>query len=203
MEHFSDRPLVDFVRGIGQAEISSGFRAHLAAGCSKCQTALNAWSRVQRLASGDHAYAPPENLVRLVKLGFDCKPVPETWKSTLGRLVFDGFSQPLPAGVRSATLTAWQVVYEAEGLTVDLRFGQRAQSKTVHLVGQVFDKQTARVSESHATIELRTEQDQLVATTVVNGMGEFHMEFDQKGPLWLSVQAAARNTVRIPLNNLR
>jgi hypothetical protein len=203
MEHFSEAPLVDFVRGVGRAEISSRVRAHLAAGCLKCQTALEAWSRVQRLATAEPAYAPPENLVRLVKLGFDSQPSARTSKSTLGRLVFDGFAQPLPAGVRSAARTAWQVVYEAEGLTVDLRFGQRAPSKTVYLVGQVFDKQAVRVSESNATIELRTEQDQLVASTVVNAMGEFHMEFQEKGHLWLSVQVLARNTVRIPLTNLQ
>src|SRR6266404_2555218 len=185
MEHFSERPWADFVRGISGPEISKDIKAHLAADCSKCKTALNAWSRVQRLASADDAYSPPENLVRLVKLGFD------------------SFAQPLPAGVRSATLSAWQVVYEAEALTVDLRFGHRAQSKTIHLVGQVFDKRAVRVWQTNATIELSTEHGQLVATTAVNAMGEFHIEFKPQDRLWLSVKAAERNTVRIPLTNPR
>jgi len=33
---------------------------------------------------------------------------------TMANLVFDSFGQPLAAGVRSAALSAWQVVYEAE-----------------------------------------------------------------------------------------
>jgi hypothetical protein len=208
MRHFSERPWADFVRGISGPEISGDIRAHLAEGCSKCKTALDAWSRVRRLASEEGAYAPPENLVRLVKLGFASKPAhqpraltPANW--TLANLVFDSFAQPLPAGVRSAALSAWQMVYEAEALTVDLRFGHRAQSKTVHLVGQVFDKRAVRVWQSDATIELSTEDGQLVATTAVNAMGEFHIEFKPQDHLWLSVKATGRNTVRIPLTNPR
>jgi hypothetical protein len=209
MEHFSERPWADFVRGISGPEIRKDIRAHLAADCSKCKTALDAWSRVQRLASEEGAYAPPENLVRLVKLGFASKPAYQPRTSTLenwtlANLVFDSFAQPLPAGVRSAALSAWQVVYEADGLTVDLRFGLRSQSKTVHLVGQVFDKRAVRLWQSNATIQLSTEQGELIATTAVNAMGEFHIEFETKDHhLWLSIKAVGRNTVRIPLTNPR
>jgi hypothetical protein len=209
MEHFSERPWADFVRGISEPEISKDIKAHLAANCSTCKTALHAWSRVRQFASEESVYVPPENLVRLVKLGFASKPTPKPRTSklanwTLANLVFDSFTQPLPAGVRSAALSAWQVVYEAEGLTVDLRFGHRAQSKTVHWVGQVFDKQAVRLWQSNATIQLSTEEGELVATTAVNAMGEFHIEFEAKDRhLWLSVKAAERTAVRIPLTNPR
>jgi len=209
MEHFSERPWADFVRGVSGPEISKDIRTHLAADCSKCKTAADAWSRVRRLASEESAYAPPEDLVRLVKLGFDSKLgyqsracTPAHW--TLANLVFDSFAQPLPVGVRSAALSSWQVVYEAEGLTVDLRFGHRAQSKTIHLVGQVFDKRAVRAWQSNATIQLSTEQGELIATTAVNAMGEFHIEFETKDHhLWLSIKAVERNAVRIPLTNPR
>jgi hypothetical protein len=209
MEHFSERPWADFVRGISGPEISKDIRAHLAADCSKCQTALDAWSRVRKLASAEETYAPPENLVRLAKLAFDSKLghqssawIPANW--TLANLVFDSFAQPLPAGIRSAAMSAWQVVYEAEGLTVDLRFGHRAQSQTTHLVGQVFDKRALCVWRSNATIQLSTEQGVLLASTVVNAMGEFHIEFEAKDQhLWLSVKAAERTAVRIPLTSPR
>ena len=209
MEHFSERPWADFVRGTSGAEISKDIRAHLAEDCSKCKSALDAWSRVRRLASEEGAYAPPDNLVRLVKLGFAGKPAHQPRTSTLenwtlANLVFDSFAQPLPAGVRSAALSAWQVVYEADGLTVDLRFGHRSQSKTVHLVGQVFDKRAVRLWQSNATIQLSTEQGELIATTAVNAMGEFHIEFETKDHhLWLSIKAVGRNAVRIPLTNPR
>jgi hypothetical protein len=202
MEHFAEQPWADFVRGVSAPQVGRDIKAHLAEGCLKCQTAHDAWNRIHRLATEESTYAAPANLVRLVKMEFGEKPVskrPLAW--TLANLVFDSFAQPLPAGVRSAAISAWQVVYEAEGLAVDLRFGRRAQSKAVHLVGQVFDKQAARAFHSNATIELRTENDQLVAVTAVNDMGEFHLEFEQKDHLWLTVTAAARKSMRIPLTN--
>jgi hypothetical protein len=201
MEHFAEQPLVDFVRGVGEPELGIEIRAHLAKGCSKCKTAHDAWSQVRRMATEESSFAPPENLVRLVKLEFSGKAAPRPQKWTLANLVFDSFAQPLPAGVRSGPLNVWQVIYEAEGLTVDLRFGRRSQSREVHVVGQVFDKQAVRALKNHATVELSTEKDQLVATTAVTELGEFHLEFEAKDRLWLSVKAAGRNTVRIPLTS--
>jgi hypothetical protein len=202
MEHFSEQPWVDFVRGVSGPEISRDIKAHLAGGCSKCETAHDAWSRVRRLATEESAYAPPENLVRVVKLGFSGTSALQPAKWTLAKVVFDSFAQPLLAGVRSSgALNVWQVIYEAEGLTVDLRFGRRAKSKEVHVVGQVLDKQEVRALQNKASVELSTEQNQLVATTAVSALGEFHLEFEAKDHLWLSVKAAGRNIVRIPLTN--
>jgi hypothetical protein len=71
------------------------------------------------------------------------------------------------------------------------------------LVGQVFDKRAVRLWQSDATIEVSTELDHVVATTTVNAMGEFHIEFKPQDRLWLSVKAAERSTVRIPLTDPR
>ncbi|MBZ5667287.1 MAG: hypothetical protein LAO30_22130 [Acidobacteriia bacterium] len=201
MEHFSEQPLVDFVRGVSGPELGKDIRAHLAKGCLKCKTAHDAWSRVRRLAAEDSVYAPPENLVRLVKLEFSSKAARRPMKWTLANLVFNSLAQPLQAGVRSGALNVWQVIYEAEGLTVDLRFGRRSPSREVHVVGQVFDKQAVRALKNNATIELSTEKDQLIATTAITALGEFHIEFEPKEHLWLSVKTSGRNTVRIPLTN--
>ncbi len=201
MEHISEHRWADFVRGVGGPEINMDIRTHLGQGCPKCNTALDAWSRVRRLATEEAAYAPPENLVRLVKLGFAGKPArPRRW--TLANLVFDSFRQPLLAGVRSGALNVWQVIYDAEGLTVDLRFGRRAHSQDVHLIGQVLNKQEARAWHN-ATIELSNGDERLVATTAVNASGEFQIEFEAKDHLWLSIKAENRDTVRIPLTNPR
>ncbi len=203
MRHFSEQPWADFVRGVSTPQISRGIKAHLAEGCSKCHAAHDAWSRVRRLATEESIYAPPENLARLVKLGFASTHAQQPRAWTLASLVFDSFAQPLPAGVRSGALNVWQVIYEAEGLTVDLRFGRRAQSKEVHVVGQVFDKQAVRALRDNASVELSTEKDDLVATAAVSVLGEFHLEFEQKDAMWLSVKAAGRNIVRIPLTSPR
>lgn len=201
--HFSEQSWVDFVRGANGTDLNGDIGAHLAQGCSECKTHRNAWSRVGRLAGEEQSYTPPENLVRLVKLGFASKAAQQPRTFTLANLIFDSFAQPLPAGVRSGALRVWQVIYEAEGLTVDLHFGRRAQSKDVHLVGQVFDRQAVQALQGNATVELATEHEQLVATAPVTSLGEFHLEFAAKDHLWLSVKSAGRNTVRIPLTSPR
>jgi hypothetical protein len=201
MRHFSEQPWADFVRGLSGPELSRDIRAHLAEGCRKCSTAHNRWRRVSEIASTESTYTPQENLVRLVKVGFAGKsaPQPKTW--TLAGLIFDSLTQPQMAGVRSGTLNTRQVIYEAEGMTVDLRFGRRAHSREVHVVGQVLDKHKARAIQNNASVELSTEHDQLVATAAVGALGEFHLEFEAKEHLWLSVETTGRNTVRIPLTN--
>jgi hypothetical protein len=203
MEHFSEQPWVDFVRKVGAAEVGRGITTHLDASCLKCKTTLDTWSRVRKLATDEAAFMPPEDLVRLVKLGFAGRAAAHKSKKwILASLVFDSFAQPLLAGVRSGELNMWQVIYEAEGLTVDLSFGRRSKAKRVHLVGQVLDKREVRPWHN-VTVDLSTEKDQLLGTTVANALGEFQMEFEAKEFLWLSIKAESHNTVWIPLTNLR
>ncbi len=205
MQHISEQPLADFVRGVSAPQVGRDIQAHLAAGCVKCKTAHDSWSRVRRMTSDEAAYAPPEGLVRLAKLEFgaknQAKQAAKSQKWTLANVIFDSFSQPLPAGVRSGALNVWQVICEAEGLTVDLRFGRRPQSDAVHVVGQVFDKKALCALQNNATVELSTEKDQLVAATSISKQGEFHLEFQPKDRMFLSVKTSGRNTVRIPLDN--
>lgn len=201
--HFSDRSLVDVVRGVNRPEPGQSIRAHIAAGCSTCKAAHDSWSLVSGFAANEESYTPPDDLVRLVKLGFAGQAAPQASKWTLADLMFDSLAQPLPAGVRSGALRVWQVIYEAEGLTVDLHFGRRTQSKAMHIVGQVFDKKAAQALQDSSTVELSTEHDQLVATAPITRSGEFYLEFETKEHLWLSVKSAARNTVRIPITNPR
>jgi hypothetical protein len=201
--HFSEQSWVDSVRGINRPELGEDIKAHIAVGCSSCKAAHDSWSRIARFAANEESYAPPENEVRLVKLGFGGHVAQQPGKWTLANLVFDSFAQPLPAGVRSGALRVWQVVYEAEGLTVDLHFGRRTESKATHIVGQVFDKKAAQALQENATVELSTEHKQLVAIASVTNLGEFYLEFEAKEHLWLSVKSAGRNTVQIPLTNPR
>ena len=211
-QHFSDQRWVDFARGVGTIDANNRIKTHLAAECGECKISHERWRQVARLSTAEATYDPPENLVHLVKVGFSHKTTPEPQKWTLADLVFDSFAQPLPAGIRSGASNAsatgvggvrvWQMVHEAEGLTVDLRFTHRAQSKAVQLVGQVFDKQATRPLQQSAIVELSTDEGQVVATTVVSPLGEFHIEFAATSQLILSVKAVERNTVRIQLVNV-
>jgi hypothetical protein len=187
MEHVSEQMWVDSVRGVSGSEIDTKVKAYLLTGCLQCSDSYNRWDKVRRLAAQEVSYDPPESVVRLVKLGFSDKAVSPRSEWTFANLVFDSFAQPLAYGVRSGAASAgpatggpsapavWQVVYEAEGLTVDLRITYGARSQAVHLVGQVFDKQAVRPLQNNAIVELSTEGDSVIATSAVSPFGEFHI----------------------------
>jgi hypothetical protein len=202
MEHFSEQAWADFTRAFGASARAQGIDAHLAAGCLHCKTTRSFWGRVQTMALAESAYTPPPDLVRQLKLQFAAKQKAEPAEWTVAGLLFDSFSQPLLAGVRSGPATARQVVYEAEGLIVDLRFDRAMPSGKVSAVGQMLDQRVPRELLTGSPVMLWTDDGQLVATTEANGFGEFQLEFVPQDHLRLTARVG-RRSVQIPLANLK
>jgi hypothetical protein len=202
MEHFSEQAWADFGRGFGTPEKTQGIKAHLAAECLNCKSTRNFWDRVQALALAERAYVAPENLVRLIKLEFAARQGFQAEKWSLADVLFDSSSQPLLAGVRSSAAFARQVVYEAEGLTVDLRFDVVVPSGRVSAVGQILDTQTPNELLTGAPVVLWTQNGQLVATTTANAYGEFQLEFEARDDLRLTARVGDRR-VKMPLVSLK
>jgi hypothetical protein len=202
MQHFSEQAWVDFTRGFVAPVKAQDMKAHLAASCLPCKSAQGFWGRLQTMARSEETYAPPENLVRLAKFEFTVKQQAQPANWTIASLLFDSVSQPLPAGVRSGATTARQVVYESEGLTVDLRFDRIVPSGMVSAVGQVLDTRVPRELLAGSPIVIWTEDGQLVVTTEANGFGEFQLEFEPQDRLQLTARVGRRR-VQIPLTNLK
>ena len=139
--------------------------------------------------------------MRVVKLEIAARQVqPSPW--TLARLVFDSLNQPLPAGVRSGASDTRQLMFDAEGTVVDLVLDTRPQSQTVSLVGQVVDKQGAKVAPRQVRVVLWTETSQPLAQASANEFGEFQLEFAAQDRLRLSVEIVGYKYIRIPPLNL-
>jgi hypothetical protein len=202
MEHFSEQIWADFVRGVGASGTTQEIEGHLASGCPECKTAIALWGRLASLAAKEGDYAPPEDLVRLVKLQFASKQAaePEGWM--IASMIFDSATQPLPMGVRSGVARTRQVVYEAEGLTVDVRFERKQHSNTIFATGQVLDKEAPLCWLGNSAIVLWTDRGQMVTKTVANDYGEFQFEFEHQDQLRISIITANRRTLRIALGNL-
>ena len=198
MEHFSEQSWADFSRGV---EGSDGIKAHLAAGCLTCKAAHGFWARLQDMALAEAAYSAPEDLVRLAKLEFSARQeLDHSWD--IANKVFDTLSLPLLAGTRSGSLWPRQVVYEAEGLTVDLRFERVTSSGKISATGQILDNRAfGRNPLNTASIVLWTGDGQLVATTVPNPHGEFQLEFVAQDDLRLTARVGSRR-VRMSLVDL-
>ena len=201
MQHFSEQVWADFVRRISEPLTKANIESHLARGCSDCRATSDVWNRVQTMVSNEISYTPPENVVCMVKQEFAATNSQEE-TSVLASLLFDTFAQPLPAGIRSGAAVARQLVYEAEGLTVDLRLDSQSHSGKVLVVGQVLDKRHPRVSPSGVSIALWTQNGQPCLEVGPNQSGEFQLEFEAQDDLRLLIDVAGRKTIRIPLAHL-
>jgi hypothetical protein len=176
----------DFVRGIGTSET---VKEHLGSSCPECETTLAVWGRIAQLAARESAYAAPENLVRLVKLQFADQQLSQREDGLIASMIFDSATQLLPMGVRSGGASTRQIVYEAEGLTVDLRLERKPHSSTFSAAG-------------NAAIVLWNEKGHMLTKTVANDYGEFQFEFEHEDQLRISIITANRKTLRIALGNL-
>ncbi len=200
MEHFSEQVFADLVRGI-ETPAQGDLRSHLANQCPQCVETFNILSRLQTIAGNENSYRAPENAVRMAKLEFEARRTNPN--EIPASLVFDSLAQPALAGVRSAgTAAARQMVYEAEGMMVDLRFDRPPRSKYISLIGQVLDQRAPRTSVANASVMLWTEKGLVLAETTTNGLGEFHLEFEVQNRLRISIQALAGKLIRIPLASL-
>lgn len=198
MAHFSEETWADFVRGICDAKTKSEINSHLDRKCRTCVPAFETWKQVSAAATHEISYAPPEDVVRMAKQEFAVKHASEPAQWSVAKLVFDTLAQPLAAGVRSGTAKARQLVYEAEGLTVDLRLDTHPRSKRVSAVGQVFDKRFA-TALGHAAVVLWTNKGNPILETRANERGEFQLEFEAQPELRISIEAGGRMPIRIPL----
>ena len=201
MEHFSDQAWADFIRGINAPQRKE-MESHLANGCPDCTVSRNTWTQVQTAALQESSFAPPENTVRIAKLLFANSFAGQS-EAHVASLTFDTFLQPALAGIRSAAAAARQMVYEADGLAVDLCFDRSPQSRMLSLTGQVLDKQVPRAPLQNSEVILWTEKGLPIAETKANAFGEFHLEFEPQNNLRLSIRVVARAHIRIHLANLR
>jgi hypothetical protein len=158
--------------------------------------------RIAGLAVVERDCVPPADLVHLVKAEFSARGSFAAGPQTFAGMVFDSAMQPAPIGLRSGRAATRQVVYEAEGLTVDLRFERKQQGNVVSACGQVLDNDFPLTWLGNAAIVLCTRDGRMVTKTETNEYGEFQFEFEPQDQLRISVVTMGRRTVRIALANL-
>jgi hypothetical protein len=200
MGHFSTQSWTDFVRGISDSE-QAEMAFHLGAGCKECTETHGFWKRVRALAMRELTCAPPEDIVSAVKAELKAQFPWNDTEPALANLVFDSFANPLLAGVRSIGAAARQMMYEANGLMVDLRVDSGA-SNAILLIGQVLDKEEPPSSAENAAVTLWTDRGLAIAKTKANRLGEFNLELEPQNDLRLSIHIVGRALIRVPLVNL-
>ena len=202
MEHFSEQVWADYVRGIHQPKTARDVETHLASGCLECARICGMYQQVYSIAANEPSLTPPDSAVRMAKVVFATSHPAHSALWTMAKVVFDSLSQPLTAGVRSGASGSRQLVFEAEGVIVDLVLDIRSQSGRISLIGQVVDKRGATIAPRLVSVILWTENGQPLAEASANEFGEFQMEFAAQERLRLSVEVAGLQPIRIPQCNL-
>ena len=202
MSHFSEQVWADFVRGTGTLEVNREVEGHLATGCGDCQVAFDIWNRLRVAAVNERTYAPPEELVRRLKLEFSRNQMTAPQASE-AVAVFDSLLQPLPVGFRSGSAIPRQLLYEGEGLTVDLRLEHAPHSRTICAMGQVLDEKIPHSPLNKGSITLWTTRGLPILETNPNLQGEFQLEFEADANLHLCIAILGRNPLRIILPQLQ
>jgi hypothetical protein len=198
--HFSDESWSDFVRGTADDATRRQMERHLAESCAECSQQVSTWKTVAQFAKLEPSQSPPPDVVRMVKQEFALRhPKRETvW----AKLIFDTFSQPLAAGMRSGTVTARQVLYEAGGIAVDLRLESQPNSDHVCAVGQVQDRSKRTFVRPHLPVALLSPNGDTLMQVATNEFGEFQFEFGRQGVARVSIEIDATRTIVIPLSDL-
>ena len=199
MEHIAEPAWADFVRGRSTPEMNLAIESHLASGCATCSRAAVLWKSFMEVAAKEQAYTPSPQAVHLAEAQFAAAKIAAPVGRSLLSLVFDSFSQPMPAGIRSGSPMARQLVYEADGLTIDLRIDKHANSKALSIVGQVLDARTLRLAPEAVPVALLNRQGEALQRTSTSNFGEFHLEVTAEAEMQLAIEVDAGRLIRIPL----
>jgi hypothetical protein len=200
MRHFSLEKWADFARDVAGQDDKATIQRHLDDGCKECVKELRMWRRVHQFGQQKLAYEVPESAVRSMKAMYavEGKLGIRPRKTAIGELLFDSFRNPLPVGVRSSSTSSRQLLYGAGEFRVDVRLEPRLDSEKVSLVGQVLNSADPGKGLDAVPVVL-IKGRKIVAESLTNRFGEFHLECDLESSLHLRVGVPGETEVRIPL----
>jgi hypothetical protein len=139
---------------------------------------------------------PPDQIVLSVEASF---AIQKAGPPSVFELLFDSLAQPLPAGARNSATFGRQLLFRIGAVYIDMELDKKANSDHASLVGQMLD--SSRPGHPMAGIPVvLLDRRRRVAHTSSNDNGEFHLEFDMKNDLKLSVSVDHRR-VHLPITN--
>src|SRR5262245_25925957 len=113
--------LLDYLDGRASEEAVVQVQAHLEGGCARCRDELASWGRLLGAVERARGVAPLEAVVqRAVALFDDFVPAPSWWERIVAALIFDSRTQPAVVGARSASGPAFQLLFRAGEMDIDL-----------------------------------------------------------------------------------
>jgi hypothetical protein len=205
MKHVDIGHWADLVRGLACEKKRAEMERHLASGCHKCRRTVQILREAAALASADAGYEVPPYAVHSAKAIFALQRPEEVrlLPRIIGRLVYDSFKEPLPAGFRARHRLTRHALYEAADYLLDLRLEYQPGTTKVNLVGQIAHQKQPDRPTMNLPVYLLSGR-KIVAQTLSNAFGEFQIEYEPEKHirLYLQPHPVLRKNIEIPLGTL-
>jgi hypothetical protein len=202
VKHYSKEEWVDFVMHQTPQSQTELMQSHLDAGCGKCGSIADLWTRVAEVASRESASEPPASAVEHVRHSFAL--VGESRQSErntlIPRLAFDSLWQPAFAGVRSGSSGSRHVVYVSGRMSIDMRLEPEPKSERINLAGQISLPPMDNEAFPPTPVVVSGRSGNLAATTT-NRFGEFHVAFIPEPGLQVSFDIIGKDQIIVPLDS--
>jgi hypothetical protein len=200
MKHYHAKDWIDFTRGTLAPEQKSEMQEHLDGGCVPCKQEMNLWTWMKDFGSHESANEPPAAVVNIVKAAITGQPKKaRNLMREIAELVFDSFSQPQVAGVRSTSAAPRQLLYRAGAVMIDMRLENTTDSDRFALTGQLLTAGEKKHALRQVPVHLLSGINEL-ASTSTNQFGEFFFEHEIGKDLQVSLEVSNERNVFIPLD---
>jgi len=151
-----------------------------------CAETAAPWQKVAEAASLEARYQPPAERVREVQAAFAMSGlVTKRLKTPVIQLLYDSFSQPASAGIRSGTTCTRQMLYRAEPYQIDLQIELKQEQNRLVVTGQLVDLSHPEMVGRDLQVML-SDGRKYIVNTVTNQFGEFRGEVENSGDLEIS-----------------
>jgi hypothetical protein len=143
--------------------------------------------KVANSASDEPRYQPAEETVRAAKAAFAIATLSASGQEVvrLAQLLFDSFSHPAPAGIRSAPTRIRQLLYRAQPYQIDLQIELRQETNRLIVTGQLLDVSHPEMIGRDVQVTISNRRGGVVKTKT-NEYGEFRGEIENSGDLEVS-----------------
>ena len=169
-------------------------------GTSRNPRAAALWQKVANTTAVEANYQPAAETVRVAKAAFAVASLTASGREVvrLAQLLFDSFSHPAPAGIRSAPTRIRQLLYRAQPYQIDLQIELRQESNRLVVTGQLLDVSHPDMIGRDVQVTLSNRRGSVVKTTT-NQNGEFRGEVENSGDLEVSFSGGTAKPIVILL----
>ncbi len=181
-------------------------QSHLSTGCTECRLTADLLLRATQTGIRERAFDIPPALLRSAIDIFPAPPESALFRlpSLAARLIFNSFTDPLPAGARSVPQSTHQLLYEIGDYAVDLHLSDPSanQDGPVGLAGQILNRKMENIPLRGVPVYLVL-GTRVIDRNIANELGEFILDFSPRRNLRLRVPLPAEGTqIDIPLHHL-